>query len=162
MAGTDASLRSRSLFGQASGTTLDLRTSAVGTWLALPGSDVNLPEPGTYELTADVHLTTQWSAAGRQIGGIFVRLFNVTANAAVAGSQRSIGGEDTPSGIANRYAAAMGSTTARVTITAPATIRVQGARGYGAGNTPSNGNVSQHIMPIAASPNLVLWRRISD
>lgn len=162
MTGTGASLRSRPLFGQALGGTLDLRAPALGTFLDLPSSDVVLPERGTYELTADIHLFTQWSAAGRQIGGIIVRFFNATAGAAVATSQRSIGWEDTPNGIAGRVASVEGSTSARVTITTPTTFRVQGARGFGAGNVPSNGNTSQHIMPLAASPNLVLWRRISD
>lgn len=160
--GTSSSINPRFPSGQAVGGTLDLRTPALGTFLDLPGSDITLPEAGRYELSADLQTSTQWSAAGRQIAGVIARFFNVTAGAAVADSQRSIGWEDTPTGVANRVVYANGTLHALVTVTGPTVFRVQGARGYGAGNVPSNGNTTNHIMATAASRNLVVWRKISD
>ncbi|MYX39036.1 MULTISPECIES: hypothetical protein [unclassified Streptomyces] len=113
--------------GEVFGADTDLQAAAAGTWVAT-GTQVVLPEAGTYALSADLYshvaATTPWAVA------INARLFNVAAGALVPGTNRRIqfGNINDPGGGTVMSLQTAGSLSAFLTVTGPTTIRVDGNR----------------------------------
>ncbi len=140
-------------FGQApSSGNLSLVDTVDGAWLPVPGAQVQLPEPGTYEVAyAAAGELSLWSQA--QVGiSVLVRLFNVTDGTPVPRGQGLI-----VSAARQTTGATFGSATKAVfiTVTSPTTIRLEGARMAGRAAAGS-------FTGIFANWTDVWWKKVAD
>ncbi|MEV5047352.1 hypothetical protein AB0N20_22620 [Streptomyces griseoincarnatus] len=140
-------------FGQApSSGNLDLADTADGAWLPVPGAQVQLPEPGTYEVAyAAAGELNLWSQA--QVGvGVLARLFNVTDGVPVPRAEGFIA-----FGARQTTGATYGSATkaAFITVTSPTTIRLEGTRTAGRAAAGS-------FTGIFANWTDVWWKKVAD
>ncbi|MFE7355330.1 hypothetical protein ACFU8Q_19550 [Streptomyces sp. NPDC057543] len=62
---------------------LDLLAPPVGSWVAVPGCEITLPQAGTYEVTAEAEGSINQGGQSGQGTVICTRLFNTTAGAVV-------------------------------------------------------------------------------
>ncbi|MDX3067814.1 hypothetical protein PV518_37610 [Streptomyces sp. ND04-05B] len=153
------------VFGTVNAGTADLRTSAMGQQVPLPNSQVVLPEPGVYRLTAHVFGLATWNFNGRHIASINALWINTATNAFVPGSPRKVLLHDEP-GTVNPETGlkSIGGNAVcegYVTITAPTTYEVRGLRATGDGNTLANANL-QHYLSSTTNQQGILWQKVSD
>ncbi|MER7135396.1 hypothetical protein ABT358_02485 [Streptomyces sp. NPDC000341] len=107
---------------------VDLVATASGAWIN-SGLSVVLPGPGTYEVSATLHtvIATNPSSGSYNIA-IAGRLWNVTAGAAVAGSQYTVQ-QTLDNNPASFNSDADSSTFHRfITVTVPTTVRLEVTR----------------------------------
>ncbi|WP_411092319.1 hypothetical protein [Streptomyces sp. 049-1] len=137
MTGTSSSVRPAVPFGEVLlPAFVDLLSTGSGSWINT-GLVVTLPEAGVYEISATLHtvIATNPSSGPYNIA-IAGRLFNVTANGAIAGSQYTAQQTASNAAPANYTSDAdFGSFHKFVTVTAPTTIRLEVAR-IDTGGTP--------------------------
>ncbi|MFH8577122.1 hypothetical protein [Streptomyces zaomyceticus] len=126
MTGTSSGLRPVTTFDEVLlSAFVDLLSTANGAWIS-SGLAVTLPGPGTYEVTATLHTAISTNpSSGDYLIAINGRLFNVTAGAAVLGSQYTVqqNGDNNPSSF--QVDSDLSSFTKFVTVTAPTTIRLE-------------------------------------
>ncbi|MFJ7489682.1 hypothetical protein ACIQZB_00225 [Streptomyces sp. NPDC097727] len=120
--------------GQASGST-GLQESPYDTWVPVPGAQLTLPEPGVYELVADIQGgVIMVGSVSNAI--IQARIFDVTANAAVPLSTRSIFlFAATPADGVTHTIHGNASAAAFYQVAAPMTIRVEALKHVDSGTT---------------------------
>ncbi|MFF2964230.1 hypothetical protein ACFVT1_36305 [Streptomyces sp. NPDC057963] len=120
--------------GQTSGV-VSLQDAAYDTWVPVTGAQLTLPEPGVYELVADVQggLIMVGSVSNAILQA---RLFDVTANAAVPLSTRSIFlFAATPADGVTHTLHSNASAAALYQVAGPATIRVEALKRVDSGTT---------------------------
>ncbi|MFE3146567.1 hypothetical protein ACFXJ6_07875 [Streptomyces sp. NPDC059218] len=116
---------------------LDLVTPASGVWLPVPGCEITLSEPGTYEVTAESEGSINLLGTSGQGVVISVRLYNTNAGAVVPNGPRimvSNSNNAAAGAVANGAHATHGY---EVTVTSPTTLRLEAQRVTG-GGTPTS------------------------
>ncbi|MEU0061618.1 hypothetical protein [Streptomyces sp. NPDC006334] len=153
------------VFGSRIAGMADLRTSAIGQQVTLPNSQVLLPEPGVYRLTAHVFGLATWNFNGRHIASMSALWFNTTTNAFVPGSPRWVLLHDEPGTVnpATGLKSIGGNAVCEgfVTITAPTTYEIRGLRGTADGGTQANANL-QHYLTSGIPQQGIMWQKVSD
>lgn len=153
------------VFGSRVAGQADLRTSAQGQQVVLPNSQVLLPEPGVYRLTAHLFAIATWNFNGRHIASITALWVNTATNAFVPGSPRWVLLHDEP-GTVNPETGlkSIGGNAACegfVTIAAPTTFEIRALRGVGDGSALANANL-QHYLTGGIPQQGILWQKVSD
>jgi hypothetical protein len=153
------------VFGSRIAGMADLRTSAIGQQVVLPSSQVLLPEPGVYRLTAHLFALATWNFNGRHIASITALWFNTATNQFVPGSPRWVILHDEPGTVnpATGLKSIGGNAVCEgfVTITAPTTFEIRGLRATGDGQTQANANL-QHYLTSGISQQGIMWQKVSD
>ncbi|WP_371798990.1 hypothetical protein OG963_14220 [Streptomyces sp. NBC_01707] len=125
MSGTAGSVAASQPHGETLGADVDLQAVATDTWVATT-AQVVLPEAGTYALSADcfssLAATTPWAVA------VNARLFNVTDGTPVGVERRIQFGNINDGGGTVMSLQNAGSFSTFLTVTGPATVRVEGKR----------------------------------
>lgn len=140
-----------------------LHQQPASTRVEVPSSQVTLPEPGTYEITADIAGYAQWFSAGPRSVAVSAYIFDTATGTNVFNAgRRFLSLEDTTSypalGAPGYLLWGTHTLRALVTITAPTTYAV------GVLKSP-NSNPDILVAPSNQSGdgvNLVTWRKISD
>jgi hypothetical protein len=153
------------VFGFRNAGMADLRTSAQGQQVPLPNSQVVLPEPGVYRLTAHLFALATWNFDGRHIASITALWINTTTNAFVPGSPRWVILHDEPGTVnpATGLKSIGGNAVCEgfVTIAAPTTFEIRALRATGDGGTLANANL-QHYLTGGISQQGIFWQKVSD
>jgi hypothetical protein len=140
MTGTASALRPTPVFGEAvmppGSTNLSPGTTASGQYVST-GVQVVLPEPGTYELEADVRTAIAVPSGNQWISA---RLFNVTAGTAVPNTERLIT-QGSTNGTMGVQKNETGPLHAFLTVTAPTTVRLEGARSDSIANASTSASI---------------------
>ncbi|MGW2951503.1 hypothetical protein [Streptomyces eurythermus] len=119
--------------GQTTGV-VSLDASPANTWVPVTGAQLVLPEPGVYEVTADVQCSIGWSA-GVSNAIIDAQIFNVTVGAAVPLSARRVILFTDQGAAALTGIQANASATALYQVAGPATLRVEASWRTDVGST---------------------------
>ncbi|WP_405961290.1 hypothetical protein OG235_37150 [Streptomyces sp. NBC_00024] len=153
------------VFGSRIAGMADLRTSAQGQQVTLPNSQVLLPEPGVYRLTAHLFGLATWNFNGRHIASITALWVNTATNAFVPGSPRWVFLHDEPGTVnpATGLKSIGGNAVCEgfVTVTAPTTFEIRALRATGDGGTLANANL-QHYLTGGIPQQGILWQKVSD
>jgi hypothetical protein len=153
------------VFGTRNAGQADLRTSALGQQVVLPNSQVLLPEPGVYRLTAHLFGIATWNFNGRHIASISALWFNTTTNAFVPGSPRWVLLHDAPGRVSPETGLKSigGNAVCEgvVTITAPTSYEIRALRGTGDAGTQANANL-QHYLTGGIPQQGIFWQKVSD
>jgi hypothetical protein len=156
MTGTASALRQVPLFGEAvmppGSTNLSGNVTASGQYVST-GVQVVLPEPGTYELEADVRAAISVPSGNQWVSA---RLFNSAAGAMVPASERLIvqGSTNGTVGVAQNITAPL---HAYLTVNGPTTVRLEGAR-Y---DSIANASTSASILSDGNGRTSLRFTRIS-
>lgn len=153
MAGTDAHYEPPAIFGQSFPSFTDVSATASGTWVDAPGSDLVLPEAGTYLVQADV-IGSLNSTVPTNVS-VSARLFNVTTGGAVPNTTRPV--VQVASGDTGGYTLADNDVvpiTRYITVTGPTTIRLQASRSNTAGSTWGIARLS--------APMTMVFQKVAD
>ncbi|CAL9613228.1 hypothetical protein SUDANB1_05671 [Streptomyces sp. enrichment culture] len=153
------------VFGSRIAGMADLRTSAQGQQVVLPNSQVLLPEPGVYRLTAHLFAVATWNFNGRHIASITALWVNTTTNAFAPGSPRWVILHDQP-GTVNpetglKSIGGNAVAEALVTITAPTTYEIRALRATADGGALANANL-QHYLTGGIPQQGIMWQKVSD
>lgn len=130
MSGTSSGLRPAPSYGEVLlPGPVSLVAAANDAWTAT-GLQVSLPAAGTYEVTATVRSSiARGAATGAFAVNLSARLYNVTASAAIAGTDYTVQqvNEANPTSGQSTWVS-LGTFHKFVTVGAPATIRLEAAR----------------------------------
>ncbi|MGC5411067.1 hypothetical protein ACPXCX_46385, partial [Streptomyces sp. DT225] len=130
MTGTSSSLRPTPSYGEVLlPGPVSLVAAANDSWVNT-GLSVNLPAAGTYEVTATVRSSiARGAAAGPFAVNISARLYNVTASAAMAGTDYTVQqvNEANPTSGQSTWVS-LGTFHKFVTVAGPVTIRLEASR----------------------------------
>lgn len=153
------------VYGSRAAGMADLRTSALGEAVPLPNSEVSLPEPGVYRLTAHLFALATWNFDGRHIASISAQWYNTATDAAVPGSARWVILHDEPGTLnpETNLKSIGGSSVAEafVTIAAPTTFGIRGYRATADGGAQANANI-QHFLTGGFGNQQIMWQKVAD
>ncbi|GAA2948202.1 hypothetical protein ACFPN0_15265 [Kitasatospora cinereorecta] len=157
MAGTSSGLRPVPSFGETLlPAPVSLVAAANDTWVNT-GMTVNLPAAGTYEITATVRSSiARGAAAGPFAVNISARLYNVTAGAAMAGTDYTVQqvNEANPTSGQSTWVS-LGTFHKFVTVGGPVTIRLEANR-----NTINGAAVN--VTGIQSGNSRLAFNKVSD
>ena len=129
--------------------------------MVLPNSQVLLPEPGVYRLTAHLFGIATWNFNGRHIASITALWINTTTNASSPGPRRCLHDEPGTVNPETGLKSIGGNAVCEgfVTITAPTTFEIRALRGTG-DDTLANANLQHYL--TGGIPQQGLWQKVSD